>query len=148
MEVRVQKDDFDTAAEVNRLIADKPQVGAVVTFRGIVRDSNPDDPLSAMELEQYSGMTLKAIEKIAAEAERRWPILGGLIVHRYGRLERGENIVLVAVIATHRKTAFEAASFLIDWLKTKAPFWKKEIRASGEQWIEARAADDDAADRW
>ncbi len=148
MEVRVQKDDFDTSAEVNRLTSDEPQVGAVVTFRGIVRDSDPDDPLTAMELEQYSGMTIKAIEKIAAEAERRWSILGGLIVHRYGRLETGENIVLVVVIATHRKTAFEATSFLVDWLKTKAPFWKKEIRASGEHWIEARDADDEAADRW
>ena len=148
MEVRLQKDDFDTTAEVNRLTAGEPQVGAIVTFRGIVRDSTPDDPLSAMELEQYSGMTLKAIERIAAEAERRWSILGGLIVHRYGRLETGENIVLVVVIAAHRKTAFEAAGFLIDWLKTKAPFWKKEIRPSGEHWIEAHADDDEAADRW
>ena len=148
MEVRLQKEDFDSAAEVRRLTEDETQTGAIVTFQGVVRDSQPDDPLISMELEQYPMMTLKEIEKIAAEAEKRWPILGGLIVHRYGRLEMGQNIVLVVVTASHRQAAFDAANFLIDWLKTKAPFWKKEIRQSGASWITARDADDDAADRW
>jgi molybdopterin synthase catalytic subunit len=148
MQVRVQKDDFDIADEVTRLTANEPQAGAVVTFQGIVRDNHPDDSLISMELEQYPGMTVKAIEEIADEAERRWPVLGGLIVHRYGRLEMGQNIVLVAVVASHRQPAFDAANFLIDWLKTRAPFWKKEIRESGDSWVEARATDNDAADGW
>ena len=148
MEIRVQKEDFDLAEEAERLTSDLPQAGTVVTFCGLVRDDNPQDPLLSLELEHYPGMTIGAIEKIAREAESRWPIMGGLIVHRYGSLGTGQNIVLVVIVAAHRQPAFEAANFLIDWLKTKAPFWKKEIRASGEHWIEARADDDEAANRW
>ena len=148
MHVRVQSDDFDTSAEVARLIKGRSDVGAVVIFKGLVRDDNPADPLRSLVLERYPEMTRRTIEEIADEAEQRWPILDGIIIHRYGELETGQNIVLVAVVAQHRHDAFKAANFLIDWLKTKAPFWKKEIRDSGEHWIEAKTTDETAANLW
>ena len=146
--IRVQADDFDLAAEVNALTKDKTDIGAVVTFIGLVRDFGEDAGVRAMTLEHYPGMTEKALQEIDDEANKRWPLTGSLIVHRYGRLELGDQIVLVITCSAHRQAAFEAAEFLVDWLKTKAPFWKLEESRHGEQWVEARSSDDDAADRW
>ncbi|MFQ5347021.1 MAG: molybdenum cofactor biosynthesis protein MoaE [Rhodothalassiaceae bacterium] len=143
-EVRVQEQAFDPAAE-QRAGAIGPDVGAVLTFVGHVRGS---EGVEEMILEHYPGMTEREIARIASEAERRWPLLGCRIVHRYGRMRPGEPIVLVRTAAAHRKAAFEAAEFLIDWLKTRAPFWKCEITAAGRRWVEARESDDRAAARW
>lgn len=141
--VRVTIDDFDAGQELARLEAG---AGAVASFIGIVRG---DDGLTAMTLEHYPAMTEKALADIAAEAERRWPIIDGTVIHRFGRLEAGARIVLVAVSSRHRQAALEACAFLIDWLKTKAPFWKQEEWADGtRRWVEARAEDDDAAEKW
>jgi molybdopterin synthase catalytic subunit len=138
IEVRVQTGPFDLGAEAAALTAGRSDLGAVVTFTGLVRDV-------AMRLEHYPGMTERQLQAVAAEAETRWPILGGTIIHRHGDLAPGDPIVLVAVAATHRAAAFEAANFLMDWLKTRAPFWKHE---SGAGWVEAKASDDAAAARW
>lgn len=135
--VRVQAAPFDTGAELAALAAGRTDIGALVSFTGLVRDV-------PLELEHYPAMTAKALAAIAADAEARWPLLGGLVVHRFGALAPADPIVLVAVAARHRGDAFAAAEFLIDWLKTRAPFWKRE--AGG--WVEARAADDAAAARW
>jgi molybdopterin synthase catalytic subunit len=123
-------------------------VGAVVSFVGVVRDVPSEDPLISMTLEHYPGMTERELEKIEAEARGRWPLTGALIIHRVGTLKRGDRIVLVVTASAHRKAAFEAAEFLMDYLKTRAPFWKRETRASGVHWVEAKDTDAAAAKRW
>ena len=143
--IRVQPDDFDPGLEIAQLGA---QAGAVVSFTGLVRADNFGDRLISMTLEHFPGMTERELERIANEARARWELLGVTIVHRYGELKPGEKIVLVVTAASHRRAAFEAAEYLMDYLKTKAPFWKRELRQSGEYWIEARSSDDDAAARW
>lgn len=148
MSVRVQVADFDVAAEIRALTAGR-DAGAVVTFTGLVRAGEGADRITAMTLEHYPGMTESALAQVEAEANRRWPLAASLIIHRYGRLVPGDNIVLVVTVSAHRQAAFEAASFLMDYLKTEAPFWKREERASGETvWVEAKASDDAARARW
>ena len=148
--VRVQTEDFDIGAECAAITAGRTEIGGIGCFIGTVRASPPGErALAAMTLEQYPGMTQRALEKIAAEAERRWNLLGCTVIHRHGRLELGANIVLVIAAAAHRQAALDATSFLIDWLKTKAPFWKQEHFADGSaNWVEAKATDDAAAARW
>lgn len=146
--IRVQREDFDPGAELASLTTGNRAVGGVVSFVGIVRDMTADGRISAMTLEHYPGMTEKKLAEIETEAQRRWPIAASLIIHRYGRLEPGERIVLVIVASAHRQAAFEACAFLVDWLKTKAPFWKEEETDDGTRWVEARAEDDEAAARW
>lgn len=148
MSVRVQTEDFDIAAELEALTAGRADIGAVVTFTGLVRDMAGADPISAMELEHYPGMTEKALAAIEAEAQERWDLQGTAIIHRYGRLSPGDRIVLVIAASKHRRAAFEAAAFLMDFLKTRAPFWKKEETADGGRWVDARCEDDVAAERW
>ncbi len=146
--VRLQAEDFDLAAEVDRLTTGNPDVGAVVTFSGLCRGEAGS--LSALELEHYPGMAEAEIMRIAEEAVVRWPLTGLTAIHRYGKISPGENIVLVVAASSHRQAAFEAASFLMDYLKSRAPFWKKEHRADGSEgdWVEAKDADDEAAARW
>jgi len=146
--IRVQREDFDPGAEIDRLARGKHSAGGVVSFVGLVRDVAGGKRVGAMTLEHYPGMTEKKLVEIEAEARRRWPIYDCLIVHRYGRLEPGERIVLVITAAAHRQAAFEACEFLVDWLKTKAPFWKLEETSAGSRWVEARSGDDEAAKRW
>ncbi|MEA2782823.1 MAG: molybdopterin synthase catalytic subunit [Rhodospirillaceae bacterium] len=146
--IRVQREDFDIGAELDRLTAGRQDVGGVASFVGLVRDMSGGAGLSAMTLEHYPGMTEKRLAEIEAEALRRWSLAASLIVHRYGRLLPGERIVLVATAAAHRQAALESCQFLIDWLKTKAPFWKLEETGSGSHWVEAREADDRAAEKW
>ena len=146
MTIRVQSQDFDAGAEIAKVSATNTNVGGVCSFIGVVRESA--DTISAMTLEHYPGMTEKLLAKIEAEAQERWPLEDSLIIHRYGRMEPGEQIVLVGTASAHRKAAFEACEFLIDWLKTKAPFWKSEETADGTKWVEAKASDDQAADKW
>jgi molybdopterin synthase catalytic subunit len=145
--IRIQREDFDAGREANALTAGRTDIGAVVTFTGLCRDEA--GALSALELEHYPGMAEEEIGRIAADAEARWPLMGLTIVHRYGKLAPGQQIVLVAAASAHRHAAFEAASFLMDYLKTRAPFWKKEHRAGQHDgWVEARGEDDEAARRW
>ena len=147
--IRVQTEDFDPGLELARLTQGRTDVGGVCTFVGLVRDmAPPSGPLSAMTLEHYPAMTEKALADIEAAARVRWPLADCLIVHRYGRLEPGEQIVLVLTASSHRQAAFEANEFLVDWLKTKAPFWKLEETDGGTRWVDARASDDQAAARW
>jgi len=149
MAVRVQREDFDPGREIAALTAGKKSIGGLSVFVGLVRDMAEDRELSAMTLEHYPGMTEKMLERIEAQARERWPLDASLIIHRYGRLEPGERIVMVAAASPHRDAAFEACRFLIDWLKTKAPFWKKEEDKEGmATWVEARESDEDAARRW
>ncbi|MCH8952202.1 MAG: molybdenum cofactor biosynthesis protein MoaE [Proteobacteria bacterium] len=148
MTVSVQREDFDIAAEIARLSAADADIGAVVSFTGLVRRMTADGPITGMELEHYPGMTERALEAIAAEAEARWPLQGVRVIHRYGALEPGERIVLVLTASRHRQAAFEAAEFLMDYLKTSAPFWKKEDHAGETRWVDARDADDSAMARW
>jgi molybdopterin synthase catalytic subunit len=143
--IRLQTADFDVATETALLTRGRTEVGAVVTFTGICRG---DGATTAMTLEHYTGMAEAEIARHAAEAEARWPLLGVTVIHRYGRLVPGDNIVLVATAASHRGDAFAAAEFLMDYLKTQAPFWKKEERADGSAWVDAKSSDDSAADRW
>jgi molybdopterin synthase catalytic subunit len=143
--VRVQREDFDLGAEVAALRAVGGDPGALVSFSGLVR---ADGGLTEMEIEHYPGMTEAAIAGIEAEAVRRWTLSACLIVHRYGRLAPGEQIMMVATAATHRQAAFAAAEFLMDYLKSRAPFWKKESRPDGATWIEAKPADEAALGRW
>jgi molybdopterin synthase catalytic subunit len=144
----VRRDDFDVAAEIARLTgSDARGIGAVVTFSGLCRDE--DGRLAALELEHYPGMAEEEIARIAEEAASRWPLAGITVIHRTGRIRPGENIVLVVTASAHREAAFAAASFLMDYLKTRAPFWKKEHAASGDDsWVAAKPTDDRAADRW
>ena len=146
--IRVQEEDFDLAAEMTALTKGNHDIGAVVSFTGLVRAGQGEADLTAMTLEHYPGMTQKALEDIEAEAHARWPLDASLIIHRYGRLEPGENIVLVITASRHRQAAFEAAEFLMDWLKTKAPFWKLEEGPNGAEWVDARESDDHAIKRW
>ncbi|MGE0722956.1 MAG: molybdenum cofactor biosynthesis protein MoaE [Alphaproteobacteria bacterium] len=146
--ISVQEADFDAGALIAGLTAGKTHVGGVACFLGLVRDLAKDARVTAMTLEHYPGMTEKAIAAIVAEAEARWPLDGVVVVHRYGRLLPGDRIVLVATASAHRDAAFESARFLMDWLKTKAPFWKREETPNGDHWVEARTEDDAAADRW
>ena len=148
MPVRVQTEDFDVAKELAQLRGANPAVGAVAVFIGVVRDLNDSTEVRTLTLEHYPGMTEKALADIVAEATRRWDIFDALVVHRVGRLEPTDQIVLVAVASAHRGEAFAACEFIMDYLKTRAPFWKKEDTAAGERWVEARASDDDAAARW
>jgi molybdopterin synthase catalytic subunit len=146
--VRVQREDFDIAAEIAVLAKGRADVGAVVTFSGLCRDEA--GTLSALELEHYPGMAEAEIGRIAAEAAERWPLQGLTVIHRFGKIAPGENIVLVVAASAHRHAAFEAANFLMDYLKSRAPFWKKEHRADGSVggWVKAKEADDEAAGRW
>ena len=146
--IRVQREDFDVGRELAALSESNPKVGGLACFVGLVRDIAGDRPVSAMTLEHYPGMTEKMLAEIEAEARERWPLEASLVVHRYGRLEPGDRIVLVATASAHRTAALESCQFLIDWLKTKAPFWKQEDTPEGSQWVEARASDDAAAARW
>ena len=146
--IRVQREDFDIGAELAQLTAGRKDVGGVATFIGLVRDVAGGEAIGAMTLEHYPGMTEKKLAEIEAEAQRRWPLQATLIIHRYGRLEPGDRIVLVATASPHRQAALDSCAFLIDWLKTKAPFWKLEETPAGPQWVEARDSDDTAADRW
>ena len=148
MPVRVQTGDFDIGAEIAAMRRGNPKVGAVASFIGVVRDLNEGDHVAEMTLEHYPGMTEKALEKIVAEARSRWDFYDALVVHRVGILKPGDQIVLVVVTGAHRGEAFEACEFLMDYLKTRAPFWKKERTADGARWVEARDSDDAAADRW
>ena len=150
--IRVQREDFDVGHELEQLAAGDHTIGGVASFVGLVRDmaspSKPADRVSAMTLEHYPGMTERKLAEIEAEANRRWPLSGSVIIHRYGRLGPGDRIVLVATASPHREAALAACHFLIDWLKTDAPFWKSEETPEGERWVEARAADDAAKSRW
>ena len=147
MSVRVQREDFDLGAELTALRAGRSDIGALVSFTGLVRDATGGG-LEAMELEHYPGMTEKALAGIEAEARARWALQECLILHRYGRLVPGEQIMMVATASAHREAAFAAAEFLMDYLKSRAPFWKKETGAGGARWVAARAADEAALDRW
>lgn len=146
--IRVQAEDFDIAVESARLTKGRADVGAVVTFSGLCRDEG--GALAALELEHYPGMAEAEIGRIAKQAAERWPVTGLTVIHRFGKIAPGENIVLVVASSAHRQAAFEAASFLMDFLKTRAPFWKKEHMKDGTQgnWVEAKDADDEAAERW
>lgn len=148
MSVSVQADDFDVGAEINALSAGRTDIGAVVTFTGLVRDMAGGEEIADMELEHYPGMTEKALANIEAEANTRWELQASRIIHRYGKLEPGAQIVLVATASPHRGDAFEAAEFIMDFLKSRAPFWKKEGTSDGGKWVDARDADEDALNRW
>ncbi len=148
MSVSVQRQDFDIAAEIAELVGGDRDVGAVVSFTGLVREMVGGGAITAMELEHYPGMTERALEAIVEEARGRWPLQGVRVIHRHGPLAPGDRIVLVLTASRHREAAFEAAAFLMDYLKTRAPFWKKETGTGGERWVEARDADDRAAERW
>ena len=146
--IKVQREDFDIGAEIAALRSGNTAIGGVASFVGTVRDVAGDTPVSAMTLEHYAGMTERELEAIEKEANERWPLEASLIIHRYGRLEPGDQIVLVITASSHREAALEACAFLIDWLKTKAPFWKMEETPGGDNWVEARGSDDKAAARW
>ncbi|MEZ5833787.1 MAG: molybdenum cofactor biosynthesis protein MoaE [Dongiaceae bacterium] len=146
--IKVQSEDFDIGTELTQLTGGNTGIGGLASFVGLVRDLAEQGEIAAMTLEHYPGMTEKRLAEIEAEARSRWPLEGVLIIHRYGRLEPGDRIVLVATTSAHRQAALESCAFLIDWLKTKAPFWKLEEGAKGAAWVEAKASDDHAADRW
>jgi molybdopterin synthase catalytic subunit len=148
MTVRVQEADFDLNAELTALRAGDPRIGALASFVGLVRDINDGTGVSEMTLEHYPGMTEKALEAIAEEAKTRWDIYGVLVIHRVGPLRPCDQIVLVAVTSAHRGEAFAACEFIMDYLKTRAPFWKRETTPDGARWVDAREADDSAAARW
>jgi molybdopterin synthase catalytic subunit len=146
--VRVQTQDFDVGAEVAALRRGNPTVGAIAAFVGLVRDVNDGEPIAQLELEHYPGMTEKALDAIVKEAKSRWNIIDVLVVHRVGPLRPTDQIVLVAVTGAHRGEAFAACEFVMDYLKTRAPFWKKEQTPAGSRWVDARTSDDVAAERW
>jgi molybdopterin synthase catalytic subunit len=149
MGVKVQSEDFDVASEVDALTSGRTDIGAIVTFTGRVRDDDKGRPIKSMTLEHYPGMTEEELSRIEADANARWPLQASLIIHRTGELYPGDNIVLVVTASAHRHAAFEAAGFLMDYLKTRAPFWKKETSPAGESsWVEARENDETAATRW
>ena len=147
MRISVQEQPFDLGAETSGFAAGHMNMGAIVTFTGIVRDL-PDDPLIAMEIEHYPGMTEAALTEIAQTAIDRWSLGDALVIHRHGRLVPGEMIMMVATASKHRKDAFEAAEYLMDYLKSRAPFWKREITTQGETWVELKSEDEDALTRW
>ena len=146
--IRVQQQPFDAGAELTALKAGERGIGGTVMFLGTVRDFSGGEDVRAMTLEHYPGMTEKQLATNVAEAKRRWPLEGCLVIHRYGRLEPTEQIVLVVTTSSHRQAALESCAFLIDWLKTRAPFWKVEDTADGARWVAARQSDDDAAAKW
>ncbi len=149
MGVKVQSEDFDVASEVDALTSGRTDIGAIVTFTGRVRDEDKGRPIKSMTLEHYPGMTEEELSRIEADANARWPLQASLIIHRTGELSPGDNIVLVVTASAHRQAALEAAGFLMDYLKTRAPFWKKETSPEGESsWVEARENDETAATRW
>jgi molybdopterin synthase catalytic subunit len=148
IEVRVQADDFDLGAEIARLRADDPRIGAVVSFVGTVRDMNDGDQVAELELEHYPGMTERSLEDIVEQARARWPLYGALVIHRIGPMRPMDQIVLVACSAAHRGEAFAASEFIMDYLKTDAPFWKKEQTPQGARWVDARTTDDTAKAKW
>ena len=148
MTVRVQMEDFDAGREIALLRQGNPQIGAVASFIGVVRDVNDGSEVAEMTLEHYPGMTEKAIETIVGEARARWDIFDALVIHRIGRLVPTDQIVLVVVTGAHRGDAFAACEFIMDYLKTRAPFWKKEQTPQGARWVESRASDEVAAERW
>ncbi len=150
MSISVQESDFDTGAEIAALSAGRDDVGAVASFVGLVRadKSATDSAVQSMTLEHYPGMTEKALHEIVVQAESRWSLLGTRVIHRVGKLAPGDRIVLVAVASAHRSDAFSACEFIMDYLKTRAPFWKKEDTAAGGRWVDARESDEDAAGRW
>lgn len=146
--IRVQSEDFDLKTEIDALSHGHRDIGAVVSFTGLCRDEN--GTLDALELEHYPGMAEAEMRRIAEEASDRWPLDGITVIHRYGKIKPGENIVLVVTASKHRQAAFESASFLMDFMKSKAPFWKREVRTDGSEgdWVDARSSDDDALKRW
>ncbi len=146
--IKVQQEDFDIGAEIEALRTGNAAIGGIASFVGTVREFAGETPVTAMTLEHYPGMTEHELERIEQEANERWPLEASLIIHRYGRLELGDQIVLVVTASAHRQAALESCAFLIDWLKTKAPFWKKEETPDGETWVDARDSDDTAAARW
>ena len=146
MGVRVQQEAFDAGAALNAFSSDVDGAGAVVTFNGVVRNDGGD--MAGMEIEHYPGMTERALGQIRDEAMSRWSLEGALVIHRYGPLKPGDTIMMVATAARHRADAFAAAEFLMDYLKSRAPFWKKEARATGEEWVSSKQEDEDALDRW
>lgn len=146
--IRVQQEDFDVGAEIKALTKGNPSIGGVVSFIGLVRDIAGDRSIDTMTLEHYPGMTEKMLARIEEEAQERWNLDASLIIHRYGPLNPGDQIVLTITASAHRQDAFEANEFLMDWLKTKAPFWKREAGADGDNWVEAKDSDDVAAARW
>ncbi|MCB1511022.1 MAG: molybdenum cofactor biosynthesis protein MoaE [Hyphomicrobiaceae bacterium] len=149
MAIRVQREDFDVGREVTAIKLGRTDIGAIVTFTGTVRGEAGGRTLASMELEHYPGMTEAELERIEGEARARWPLQASLIVHRFGELAPGDNIVLVIAASAHRQAAFEAAAFLMDFLKTKAPFWKRETDSAGSgAWVDARDEDDAALERW
>ncbi|NGZ85716.1 molybdenum cofactor biosynthesis protein MoaE [Duganella aceris] len=148
MSVRIQAEDFDLSTEVAQLRAANPKVGAIVTFLGTVRDLNDGTSVAEMELEHYPGMTEQSIGAIIEQAKQRWPVSGALVIHRIGPLKPMEQIVLVAVMGAHRGETFAACEFIIDYLKTEAPFWKKEHTPAGARWVDARVSDDAALQKW
>lgn len=146
--VRLQREQFDATAEAAKLGRGRVDIGALVTFTGVCRGDEDGEPIAALTLEHYPGMAESEIERHVAEAAERWPLLGVTVIHRYGRILPGEDIVLVATASSHRQAAFAAAEFLMDYLKTRAPFWKQVEKADGKTWVDAKAADDVAAERW
>ena len=148
MTVRVQTEDFDISAEIAALRRDNPGIGAIASFIGVVRDVNEGDAVAEMTLEHYPGMTEKAIVEIIGQARGRWSLYEALVIHRVGKLRPTDQIVLVVVTSAHRGDAFAACEFIMDYLKTRAPFWKKERAGGGARWVEARETDDIAAERW
>ena len=146
--VRLQREPFDAGAEAARMTRGRSDIGAVVTFTGICRADENGEPIAALTLEHYAGMAEAEIARHVEEARARWPLLGATVIHRYGRITPGEPIVLVVTASSHRQAAFAAAEFLMDYLKTRAPFWKQVEKASGKEWVEAKTADDSAAARW
>ncbi|MBC7405089.1 MAG: molybdopterin synthase catalytic subunit MoaE [Cytophaga sp.] len=148
MAIFVQTEDFDLSTEVTKLRANNPAVGAVVSFVGVVRDLNEGMDVHAMELEHYPSMTEKALQEIVALASQRWQLMDSIVIHRVGALKPLDQIVLVAVASSHRGEAFAACEFIMDYLKTQAPFWKKEKTPDGERWVDAREADDQAVSKW
>ena len=148
MPVRIQTKDFDAGAEIAALRRDNAKVGAVASFIGVCRDANDGDAVTKMTLEHYPGMTERALEKIVSEAKHRWDVMDALVIHRVGELKPTDQIVLVVVTGAHRGETFAACEFIMDYLKTRAPFWKKEETPQGAHWVEARSSDDEAAQRW
>jgi molybdopterin synthase catalytic subunit len=148
MTVRVQTEDFDISREIASLRKGNPRIGAIASFIGVVRDLNEGDSVAEMTLEHYPGMTEKSVAGIITEARARWQVMDALVIHRIGTLKPLDQIVLVVVSSAHRGDAFAACEFIMDYLKTRAPFWKKEQTGGGARWVDARAADDAAADRW
>ena len=146
--IRVQTEDFDIGAEIGKMTAGNSEIGGLASFVGLVRDYAGDEKISSMTLEHYPGMTEKQLSRLEAEARERWDLQDVLIIHRYGTLNPGDRIVLVVTASAHREASLESCQFLIDWLKTKAPFWKLEDRESGAQWVESHSEDSVAADKW